>query len=424
MVTTEDKIIHALHTINTTLQCATPGPSSDQLATIEPLQDVSRACKAPPPPGVPNMEPLPGVPPRTAPTAPAMMNSLPGMPRPQPTDDWTLVTRPQRHAPTQTPKAPIASHTRAQTAPNWFALLADDDNNENAEEPLATLVLDTATGQMLEYRQLHKHPQYKDIWDESYSNELRRLCQGVGTKSDDPSSKRVQGTDTFRVIHYNNIPPKRCGDVTYTRVVCEVRPQKEDPNRTRITIGGNRICYPGNTGTQTGSLELVKLQLNSVLSTDNSCFACYDLKNFYLGTPMDRPEYVRIRLADIPQDFADEYDLAKYAINDWVYFEITKGVYGLKQAGKLANDLLTKRLEPHGYYPCTTTPGLWRHKWRPVSFVLIVDDFGLKYVGKRPPNTCTRRSHNITRLLLTRQALNLQASTSNGITPNARVAFP
>ncbi len=49
-------------------------------------------------------------------------------------------------------------------------------------------------------------------------------------------------------------------------VVCEVQPEKDDPNCTQITIGGNRICYPGNVGTNTASLELLKLLLNSVLS--------------------------------------------------------------------------------------------------------------------------------------------------------------
>ena len=145
----------------------------------------------------------------------------------------------------------------------------------------------------------------------------------------------------------------------YTKVVCEVRPQKADPNCTRITIGSNRICYPGDTGTKTRSLELVKLLLNSVLSTKDAKFACFDISNFYLGTPLDRPEYVRIQLAIIPQEFIDEYDLTAFTHHGWVYFEITKGVYGLKQAGKLANDLLTQRLDKHGYYQCNTTPGLW-----------------------------------------------------------------
>ena len=61
-------------------------------------------------------------------------------------------------------------------------------------------------------------------------------------------------------------------------------------------------------------------------------------------------------------------------------------MYGLKQAGKLANDLLGERLETHGYYECPTTPGLWRHKWQPVTFVLIVDGFGVEYIGQGHSN--------------------------------------
>ena len=72
-----------------------------------------------------------------------------------------------------------------------------------------------------------------------------------------------------------------------------------------------------------------------------------------------------------------------YAHDWWVYFEITNGVYGLKQAGKLANNLLTEHIDEHGYYQSATTPGYWWHRWRPISFVLIVDDFGIKYVGKQ-----------------------------------------
>ncbi len=86
-----------------------------------------------------------------------------------------------------------------------------------------------------------------------------------------------------------------------------MRPQKEDPNRTCNTIGGNRICYPGDTGTRTGSLELVKLQLNNVISTADVRFASFDISNFYLGTPPDRPEYVRIKFGDIPAEFINKY---------------------------------------------------------------------------------------------------------------------
>jgi hypothetical protein len=86
-----------------------------------------------------------------------------------------------------------------------------------------------------------------------------------------------------------------------------------------------------------------------------------DLANFYLGTPLDRKEYACIKIDVILQEFIDKYRLMDFVHNRWVYFEISKGMYGLKQAGKLANDLLQERLEAHGYYECPATPGLWRH---------------------------------------------------------------
>ena len=55
-------------------------------------------------------------------------------------------------------------------------------------------------------------------------------------------------------------------------VVCEVRSQKKYPNRTRITVAGSRICYPGDIGLPTGSLDVVKLMINSVLSRCDACF--------------------------------------------------------------------------------------------------------------------------------------------------------
>ena len=57
-------------------------------------------------------------------------------------------------------------------------------------------------------------------------------------------------------------------------------------------------------------------------------------------------------------------------------------MYGLPQACFLANKLLNKRLSKHGYFPVQYTPGLWKHTWRPVTFSLVVDDFGVKYTGK------------------------------------------
>ena len=98
---------------------------------------------------------------------------------------------------------------------------------------------------------------------------------------------------------------------------------------------------------------------------------------------MERYEYMRIHLRDIPNEIIEAYNLLAIADTDgYAYVEIRKGMYGLPQAGILANKLLQKRLANHGYYPTKHTPGLWRHKTRPISFTLVVDDFGIQYVGK------------------------------------------
>ena len=75
-----------------------------------------------------------------------------------------------------------------------------------------------------------------------------------------------------------------------------------------------------------------------------------DVKNLYLDTPLTRYEYVQLRLADIPDGIIEEYKLKDIATAEgFVYIEVRKGMYGLPQAGLLAQQLLEKRLQKHGY---------------------------------------------------------------------------
>jgi hypothetical protein len=98
--------------------------------------------------------------------------------------------------------------------------------------------------------------------------------------------------------------------------------------------------------------------------------------------PMSRFEYMRPPLSIIPDEIVEAYNLKALAHDGWIYIEIQKGMYGLPQAGILANKLLQDRLAKHGYRPVRHTHGLWRHDTRPITFSLVVDDFGVKYVGR------------------------------------------
>ena len=234
------------------------------------------------------------------------------------------------------------------------------------------LVRDEDTGEYLNYRQLIKNSKHAKIWLTSAANEFGRLAQGVGG--------RIEGTDTIKFIHKHEVPKNKTD--TYARFCCNVRPQKAEPNRTRMTVGGNLIHYPGELTTRTADLTTSKILWNSVVSTEDAKYMCIDIKKFYLGTPLEQYEYMAIPLHLFPQHTIDQYNLRTHAKDGKVYVEIRKAIYGLPQAGILANKLLRERLHPHGYYKVPHTPGLWKHIARPISFTLVVDDFGIKYVGK------------------------------------------
>jgi hypothetical protein len=74
--------------------------------------------------------------------------------------------------------------------------------------------------------------------------------------------------------------------------------------------------------------------------------------------------------------------LANKADKDgYIYVEICKAMYGLKQAVQIAYDRLVLLMEPHGYHPIRHSPGLWKHKTFSTVFALCVDDFGVKYTN-------------------------------------------
>jgi hypothetical protein len=113
------------------------------------------------------------------------------------------------------------------------------------------------------------------------ANELGRLAQGVGN-------------DTITFIQHEQVPNNKMPK--YARIVCDIRPQKDETHRTRITVGGNLVDYQGNVSTPTAEISTAKLLFNSVISTPNARFMTCDIKNFYLNSIMPEPEYMKMPL--------------------------------------------------------------------------------------------------------------------------------
>ena len=160
----------------------------------------------------------------------------------------------------------------------------------------------------MEYRQVMKNPRYRALYKKAYAKEIGRLAQGMPGLAD--------GTETIFFIDKSEVPPNRWGDVTYGRIVVIYRPEKSDPYRVRLTVGGNRLTCPWDCSTPTVDMLTVKLLLNSIVSTPNAKFMSIDIKDFYLNTPMPRSEYMRLKLSNLLGDVIRHYNLAAKATKD------------------------------------------------------------------------------------------------------------
>jgi hypothetical protein len=144
--------------------------------------------------------------------------------------------------------------------------------------------------------------------------------------------------------------------------------------------GGDRINYPEDVGTPTADMTLAKILLNSVISTKDARWATLDIKDFYLNKPMKRYKYMCLKLVDISEEIIEECKLCeKVTVDGHVYCKIRKGMYGLPQAGLIAQELLEQGLSKVGYSQSKIIPGLWTHKTRKTCFMLVVNNFAIKF---------------------------------------------
>jgi hypothetical protein len=116
-------------------------------------------------------------------------------------------------------------------------------------------------------------------------------------------------------------------------------------------VGGDRINYPGKVAAPTTEILVAKILFNSVISTKGVRFTTMDISNFYLMTPLHCAEFIQIKLNDIPDEVINKYKLLreKNSKNGNIYIRAKHSMYGLPQAGILANKLLKKCLNKHRY---------------------------------------------------------------------------
>jgi hypothetical protein len=146
-------------------------------------------------------------------------------------------------------------------------------------------------GTDIDYKKSHAGP-HATYWANADGEEIERLFT----------------TGTIRPIVFQDIPTDRV--VTYVYPVC-VEKRNEDGSlnfRTRLTIGGDRIQYPYDKTAVTAEMEALKILLNCMIS-ENASWSTIDLTDFYLGTDLPHPEFIRIPLHLIPANVIEFYNL-------------------------------------------------------------------------------------------------------------------
>ena len=179
---------------------------------------------------------------------------------------------------------------------------AYEDNVPNFAHFASPMVHPTTGETISSYKRLMNDPETAKVWQTAFGKDFG------GMQGDNKTGQK--GTSSVFVMTHKEIDiAKAAGHKwTYARVVVDYQPQKEDPNRIRIAVGGNLITYKGNTSTRMANLTTSKLLWNSVLSTEGARYTCLDIKNFYLTAALDYYEYMKIPLALFPEWIKKQYN--------------------------------------------------------------------------------------------------------------------
>ena len=203
----------------------------------------------------------------------------------------------------------------------------------------------------------------KEQWLQAHVEELERL---LATGSE--------------FVHRRDVPADYSPAYYNPQLKTKIDSNGKKTFRVRGTIGGDKVEYTGDVSASTADMTTIKLLFNAVASEKDSKLMTLDIKDFYLGTILDSPEWMRIHESQIPVAFLGAHPkLTDMCSGGYYYMKITQGIYGLPQAGRLAQQKLVKHLELHGYVLSDHTACLFTHKTRNVKFTLVVDDFAVKY---------------------------------------------
>jgi len=219
-----------------------------------------------------------------------------------------------------------------------------------------------------------------------YKSALTSKNKAYWDSADIEEYRRLFLSHTCKGILRQDVPQQERGNITYYNRQVKEKPKTVNNKlhtefRVRGTYGGDLPRYFGPVSTTSAEYATTKAlwlsTLANVKHTDpNTRFVTMDLVDFYLGTPLDKPAYMRFQSSTFPQEIIDEFDLHSFVSNGEIIVSVHKCMYGHPAAGFLSHKLIVSKFQQGGFSENPLVSGLFSNG--KTTFVLIVDDLGIR----------------------------------------------
>ncbi len=123
----------------------------------------------------------------------------------------------------------------------------------------------------------------------------------------DEFDRLIEETSTMRLVPWDKKPAKRKVSYYNPQIRIKTKGDGSREYRVRGTYGGDISDYQGPTSAQTADMMSIKILLNASVWEEGKNFMSLDIKDFYLGTPMEEKEYMRIHVSQIPPQSRRKY---------------------------------------------------------------------------------------------------------------------
>jgi hypothetical protein len=206
-----------------------------------------------------------------------------------------------------------------------------------------------------------------DAFREALRNEHRTLF-GPG----------LDGEACLRIVPWDQLPAGQ-RPCRYVLVAKDKQlPGGGHKAKVRGVCDGSDLTQDGPVSAETADIDVVKAHWHACLAR-GWLRATADLTAFYVGSPMQKEEWMAVRLDQLPAEVAADASVRSLARGGRLLVRVDKGIYGLPQAGRLARDRLVAHLAKAGYSEAPHVPSLFSHTDGRILFVLTVDDFDIAY---------------------------------------------